>query len=234
MASLTDLQSEIEEALRINSDDSEVDRRLITRLIAEQRALWIRNEYNKNRSISEDVTQDLGCIAMELKDAADCCSDIVEAGCKVLRTAVDLPKPIEYHNSSGFTRVGATNTIKAPISLIPYQRVPFAGNGRFNQGRIFAFYLNNRMYLYSKTEDFMQIEYLNIRGVFEDPTAAGSFRTCSDLVCWTPDSEYPINDWMWTYMKEQIIQQLLRQESIPMDEDNDAKQRDVVSQPKIQ
>ena len=71
--------------------------------IKNQRALWLRNELNKNRTIDPNIVQDLGCIELELADKAECCD--LEDGCKILRTNVTIPNTIELHNKTGITRV---------------------------------------------------------------------------------------------------------------------------------
>ena len=67
------------------------------------------------------------------------------------------------------------------------------------------------------------IKYINVRGIFEDPTALGEFTDCSGAICWGPSDTYPLNQWMWVYMKPQIIQQLLQKQQIPQDAENDSK-----------
>ena len=59
---------QVYEALQITADDTSLDKRLIKDLINQSRANWIRKEHNKNRSIDDNVIQDLGCIDIELTD----------------------------------------------------------------------------------------------------------------------------------------------------------------------
>ena len=49
------------------------------------------------------------------------------------------------------------------------------------------------------------------------------FTDCSGKACWSPYTIYPLNQWMWAYIKPQIVQQLIQKQQIPQDNENDAK-----------
>ena len=59
------------------SDDTDVSYREVAFELANQRALLIRNELNKNRTIDSDIIQDLGCVSMEPVDPAECCEKMM-------------------------------------------------------------------------------------------------------------------------------------------------------------
>ena len=123
MLSLQDLQAQIDEALAINSVESSFSYEFYTDLINEQRSLWLRNEYNKNRSIDPYVIQDLNCIELELVDPIQCCV-AVPAGCKVLRTKLKIPNTIEFFFTKGIVSVGSPDIMKPRALLVDYSRVP--------------------------------------------------------------------------------------------------------------
>ena len=104
---------------------------------------------NKNRSIPEELIQDLGCVKLEQAPAADCCD--FESECKVLRTENKVPKPINLHHRDAFERVGPIDVTKKPFSFKSHKNAVFFGNGRFNRDIILAYYLNERIYLASKS-----------------------------------------------------------------------------------
>jgi hypothetical protein len=93
MLSLEDYHAQIDELLSINSIESSYSYEFYTDIINEQRSLWLRNEYNKNRSIDPYVIQDLNCIELELVDPIQCCI-AVPTGCKVLSTKKKIPNTI--------------------------------------------------------------------------------------------------------------------------------------------
>jgi hypothetical protein len=223
MLPLIDLHSQLDEALNINSSDSVFDDLYYTDLINEQRALLLRNEYNKSRTLDPNIQQEIGCLELELVDAHTCCSLEIPIKCKVLRSKKQIPNTIELYYRKGITSVGPVDITKKRFTVIDYNRVPYAGNGRTTQKSIYTFLYDNYIYIISKDLNAKFIKYINVRGIFEDPTALGEFTDCSGAICWGPSDTYPLNQWMWVYMKPQIIQQLLQKQQIPQDAENDSK-----------
>jgi hypothetical protein len=223
MLSLQDYQAQIDEFLAINSIESSYSYELYTDLINEQRALWIRNEYNKNRSIDPYVLQDLKCMELELVDPIDCCIS-VPTGCKVLRTKKQIPNTIEFFYTKGITSVGPADIMKPRFVLIDYSRVPYIGESRTTQNSIYAFLYGGYMYVTSKNPAHLMLKYITLRGIFEDPTALGDYINCeTNQTCWKPTDPYPLNQWMWAYMKPYIIQQLAQKGMYPLDDANNAE-----------
>lgn len=210
MLSLYDYHAQIDEMLAINSVESSYSYEFYTDLINEQRALWLRNEYNKNRSIDPYIIQTLSCMELELVDPIQCCV-AVPTGCKVLRTKKKIPNTIEFFFTKGITSVGSPDILRARFVLIDYSRVPYAGNGRTTQQAIYSFLYDGYMYVFSKNPSVNLMKYITVRGIFEDPTALGEYINCeTNGTCWKPSDPYPINQWMWAYIKQYIIQQLLQ------------------------
>ena len=42
--------------------------------------------------------------------------------------------------------------------------------------------------------------------MFEDPRDVSTFTYCSGDACFSPDSNYPVSEKLWAYMKGQIVQ----------------------------
>jgi len=81
----------------VNSNNSDIDVRQVEWLINNQRALLIRNEYNKpGRVIDHNLIQDLGCVEVEMVDNS-ACPEISTSGCYLLRTKCQIPNTIELH-----------------------------------------------------------------------------------------------------------------------------------------
>jgi hypothetical protein len=223
MLSLQDLHAQIDESLAINSVESSFSYEFYTDLINEQRSLWLRNEYNKNRSIDPYVVQTLGCVELEPVNPIDCCI-AVPTGCKVLRTIKPIPNTIEFFFTKGIVSVGSPDITKARLSLIDYARVSFIGHGRTTAKTVYAFLYDGYMYLISKNPDYLMLKYITIRGIFEDPTKLSDFINCeTKQVCWKPSDPYPINQWMWAYIKPYILQQLMQKGIIQLDDANNAQ-----------
>jgi hypothetical protein len=218
MLSLYDYHAQIDEALAINSIESSFSYEFYTDLINEQRALWLRNEYNKNRSIDPYVIQTLGCAELELVNPIQCCVN-TPAGCPVLRTKKKIPNTIELYFTKGITSIGAADITKPRFVLIDYSRVPFVGHGRTTAKSIYTFIYDQYIYVFSKDPSVNLIKYITIRGIFEDPTSLGDFINCTtNDKCWSPYDPYPINQWMWAYIKPYILQQLMQKGTMVYDD----------------
>jgi hypothetical protein len=231
MLSLEDLQSQLDEALSVNSIESSFSYEYYTDLINEQRTLWLRNEYNKNRSIDPYIIQELPCLELELIDPIICCIP-VPTGCKVLRTKKEIPNTIEFHHSKGIVAVGPADIMLPRFLLIDYGRVPYAGHGRTTGKAIYAFLYGRHIYVFSKDPSHLLMEYITLRGIFEDPTTLGEFIDCSTVnSCWKPSDPYPINQWMWAYIKPIIVQQLIQKAmSLPPDDSNNSDDTQLVDE----
>lgn len=222
MLPLRDLHSQLDEALNINSVESVFTDLYYTDLINEQRSLWIRNEYNKNRSIDPYLQQTIGDLELELVDPVACCEGI-PGFCKVLRSKQEVPNTIEFFFSKGLTSVGPVDIRQKRFALIDYARVPYIGHGRTTKNTIYAFLYNRYLYVVSADPIVNSLKYVNVRGIFEDPTALADFCTCTGEPCWSPNDIYPLNLWMWAYIKPQIVQMLMQKRANTLDDGNDAK-----------
>jgi hypothetical protein len=220
MSTLNEYTYQIVEAVRPEiHDDDIIDHRHIKDLIHNQRAVWVRNELNKNRDIPEQLIQDLGCVPLQKANTIECCD--FSGGCKIMRTVNKIPTPISLHHREAIERVGPADMLGKPYSIKDYKQAIFAGNGRFNKEMYFAFYRNGYLFVVSKDVKVFTLKNINIRLVASDPTEAAIFNHCSGEACYTDDSEYPLTDWMWQYMKEYIINEVFRKYGIPRDPVND-------------
>ena len=223
MLSLNDLHAQLDEALQINSVESSFSYEFYTDLINEQRSLWLRNEYNKNRSIDPYVIQTLPCLELELVNPIQCCVTVPD-GCMVLRSKKKIPNTIELFYTKGINTVGPSDIIKPRFILIDYSRVPYVGHGRTTKKAIYTFLYDNYLYVISKDSSYLLMQRITLRGIFEDPTSLGDFINCETTgTCWSPDQPYPMNQWTWAYIKPYIIQQLMAKGANIQDDSNNTE-----------
>jgi len=223
MLTLDDFHAQIDEALAINSIESSFSYEFFTDLINGQRALWMRNEYNKNRSIDPYVLQTLSCLELELVNPIDCCIEVPNQ-CKVLRTKKIIPNTIELYFTKGIATIGPADITKPRFVLIDYSRVPYIGHGRTTQKAIYAFVYDQYIYIISKNLSISLLKYVTLRGIFEDPTELGEYVSCvNNQPCYKTSDPYPLNLWMWEYIKPQVLQQLLQKGANRLDDNNNAK-----------
>jgi hypothetical protein len=223
MNSLNTLHSQLDEALNINAVDTVFSTLYYTDLINGQREVWLRNEYNKNRSIDPNIQQSLNCVEVELVEPHNCCIEVPD-GCKILKSVLPIPNTIEFYNNKGITSVGPVDITQKRFTLVDYNAIPFVGNGRFNKKVVFCFLYDSYLYLISKSELYKYIQFITIRGIFTDPTSLGEFKDCEGVACWSPYDPYPLNGWMWEqFIKPYIVQQLMQKQIIPLDQENNGK-----------
>lgn len=187
-------------------DDDKLDERLIKDWIKNQRSLSLRNEMNKPRSVDEQIIQTLGCVAVEHADRSSCPTGLT--GYSVLQTTEDIPKTIELNNGDGIIEVGPIDRIAKPFSYVNLSRARFGGNGRFNANIIFAFRYGLKILLASKNMDnnsFLKyMRFIRVRGVFVDPEEVANFTHVDGTACYSDTDDYPLNEWMWNYIRNQI------------------------------
>lgn len=206
-------------------DDDKLDDRLIKFWINNQRSLWIRNEMNKPRSVDEQIIQTLGCCRLEVADRSSCPTGLT--GYSVLQTVEDIPNVIELNNGDGIIEIGPVDKIARPFSYVPLARARFGGNGRFNSKIIFAFRYGAKILLLSKDMEsgsFLKyLRYIRIRGVFVDPEEVANFIHVDGTPCYKDTDDYPLNEWMWNYIRDQITKDNFELvTSTPTDKVNDS------------
>lgn len=205
------------------SDDDSLDKRQVEFWVQNWRSILIRQEYGKNRTLSENIIQDLGCVELETADRAECCD--LDVGCTIRRTKLEIPKPIELQQKDGIMRVGPIDKLHKAFSFVPYEQAIYSGNGRFNKYEVFAFLRNKRIYLKFNGNNitYIAMKYVNIRGIFENPKQAEIFKSCDGTPCYTSNSAYPISNWMVEFMKQQVINTNFKTlYAVPGDTSNDA------------
>jgi hypothetical protein len=210
------------------TDDEDLPIKKIKHDINLKRALFIRNELNKNRSIDINLIQTLGCVELEVADPVECCIDL-PPGCKLVRTVERIPNTIELHNSKLITRIGNINMMDKKFNFVPYERFIFSGNTEYTKNEIYATLHDGRIYLKSNSMDLFALKYIDIQGVFEDPTELAKFKNCSDENCYDDDSKYPMNMWMEDYIKNALIEEYIKvtlRATKDMTNDGESKQTD--------
>ena len=191
-------------------------------------------EILKNNQISDDTDISLEHIlyhvnnhqAIFLKlievDAAECCS--VDIGCIALRTEKKLPALLELHSGPAIQRVGPVNKLDTPYSVTTGTVSSFRKYNKYTGNDIQAVYLNDYIYIIASTPADQGIKYINARVIAADPSDLLDYRCDSTSTpCFSFDDQYPINNWMIPYVKEQILKQFGMSLQIPKDEDNNAK-----------
>lgn len=180
-----------------------IDRRLVIDWIQTQRARLLEQKFRKPfRDIDENLVQDLGA-DLELEQVSANDLDITDYK-YILRTVDEIPMTIDRPGGIGtFTRIGPPNKNEPGYKVVNYNSSHFKGNGHFSRNDIFAFRLGDHICLTSKSGYHLGMQYLHIRGVFQDAVAAAQFADAT----WTYADNYPINKSLIDQLKTLIVQE---------------------------
>jgi len=230
MATLNELVYDLWESVRsIISDDDDLDIRKLAFWIRTQRAKYLRQEFNKPyRVIDDRVVQNLGAVPLEVVDSLFISGVALPISKKIMRTTILLPNTIEQYIKPTFTRIGSLDITDRKFSFIDYSKAPFVGNGRFNSKEFFVFLMERRLYVISNQNNhkWKGLQYINIQGVFEDPIEVENLKkligTRDTYYDW--NEYYPLGDWIWPFLKDEIHRTDLKEFIVPKDSENNASQ----------
>ncbi len=164
---------------RLNEPTNDVLIAEIKFQIAVWRAFLMRQEIERDGQ-SGMYTQTM-TVPLVLVDAADNC--YIDLDCKVLKTSVKVPNPINIKGDAPFNYVGAVN-MKKPFGFRNQSTIAFSFTGKQ------VFYSVNNGYIYVWGNN--KLDYLTISGIFENPEEA--IELCIDSTnCVGDDENYPIS-----------------------------------------
>lgn len=181
-----------------------IDERVIQYFVHTQRAMWIARELAKPNPNLEPFIQDLGCVKIEKADAAGLCA--LTTHCNVMQTVNDIPKPLFKKGIPLITRVGPINKYTIAFDFMSVGRAVTFGSGKFNANRIASFYDSKKIKLKSANPYLGGIEYINIVGIFENPSDVRSCVDSNGLPMWSADKPYPISAELLDYIHGSILE----------------------------
>lgn len=190
-----------------NSDDSSLNIRQIEFWIRAYRAKGILNVTDYGKNIDPQLVQDLGVVPLTEVDAADSNCPDIEWGCSVKK--IDIPKLVDFPYNRGILFVGKIDKT-TPFILDGADVNMFKAATAFGKQMNRCFLVGNTMYfkLYGNDRD---MEYVNIRGVFENPVEVYEWpvKGCEPK-CFDPlTDEYPMPLSMYEYVTSSIMQREL-------------------------
>jgi hypothetical protein len=204
------------------SDDNPLSDRQVLFILNYYRSFLIRQDMEKGRPLSPFIMQEL---TLDLEKADKVISPMdpaFKSGDKILRTTIDIPKPIEGHMHDYLTYVGRADFEDrwTQLDLQSLKSVAYTRHaGRFP--RWFA--RENKIYV--KFPPTCTLKKVLVRGVFEEP----------ELVAKLAGKIAPFQGQEWDYpisnnMLSTIIRMLEESEfkftfAIPKDHENDGSQQ---------
>jgi len=214
-----------------NSDDDNLNIRQIEFWIRAYRARGILQTTDFGKAIDPQMVQDLGCMPLEEVDMADPdCPSCPDWGCTIKK--INIPKLVDFPYNRGVLFVGKIDK-RTPFILDAADVSVFKEHTAFGKQMNRAYLIGNKMYFRLYGDD-QAIKYVNVRGVFEDPTEVYSWATAGcDAKCYDPlTDEYPMPLSMYEYVTSSILSRELNMTvQTKEDEMNNAKDEDGIEQP---
>jgi hypothetical protein len=206
-----DIMSNIEGTSRI-SDDSELSIDQVYFKIHTTRAMLIRQDQAKGRSLSDNITQTLPCLEVTKVNASECCN--ITAPCELYRTKLQLPRAIETYQRDLIVRVGGVDITGPSWNYISLAHIPWAGISKWTKDSTKWFTKGGYVYIINPPP----VTRISVTGVFEDPTDLAQYPTCSGQPCFSNDSnEYPLSSFMVPTLKQLVLEDLMRMRNTPAD-----------------
>lgn len=198
-------------------DDDKITDRQIAFLADSVRSVLLRQQYDKGQSLSDNHIQYISCLSVEQVDTA---FDIdVPSDCKVYRTILELPQPVESKSKDLITRISANEFRSMSIDFVPYNRLPFVEFTRFHS--VIATRYRNRIYIINAP----YFEKLTIGGVWDKPNDLSNYTDCSGTACFTWDSKYPLSSHLIDPLIKMVVEELTLSLKVNTDMTNDSADR---------
>jgi len=148
-----------------NSDDERLNIRQIRLWINGYRASGMFQVTDFGKNIHPTLIQDLGVVPLEEVDKADSNCPNVKWGCTVKK--VEIPKLIDFPDLRALSYVGKINKLEGFI-LNNAHEAAHKVHTKFGKLSSRIYLIGNIIYFMLSEQD-RDIEYVNIRGVFEQP-----------------------------------------------------------------
>ena len=219
-----DILSNLEGTSRV-SDDSEFSLEQIAFKINTVRAMLIRQDQAKGRSLSDNILQTLPCMEVIKVNASECCN--ITSPCELYRTKLTIPTPIELYQKDLIVRVSGVDITGPSWNFVSLAHIDYSGLSKWTKNSTKWFIKDRYIYILNPPA----VKKISITGVFEDPRDLAEYSTCAGAACYTPSSDYPISGHMLPTLKQLVLEDLLRMRQMPEDAKGDESDR---SQNKIQ
>lgn len=165
--------------------------------IRHYRAVMVRRDFARNGLVTRHLEQSLGCVELEKVDGSQCCG--LDIGCDVYKTKVPIPKTLRFNFEEAITFVGAADGLTR-IPLVSSSIIKFLQYDKYTSENKKAYMIDDYLYIFHAEG----MEFVTIRGVFENPEDVAKF-DC-DGACYDDTSDYPIPMDMLQAINSGIIQ----------------------------
>jgi hypothetical protein len=209
--------------LRERSDDSFYTEEHILFLVSKMRALLLERKYKATRNSSYTMMSEANRqqICLDLEPA-----ELLPNGCEGLwlKSTAKVPDSL----SMSEPRVSVVNDLlHSVVNYIPAERMPYVGHNKWLQNIIYAARSNDGyLYLNSVNPQFINLEKIQMSGIFRDPEEAAKYSCDSNgesQTCDVMDMEFPLEDALIPQCIEMVVQELAGPRYAPEDNVNNDK-----------
>lgn len=199
-------------------DDERLDLRLIKAWVNLKRAQYIRNQRsaNPNGRLNLNLYQSLPVVVEvnTLIDQGNYPYASAVENSKIVQSTSVIPPVLEDKNGPIIYTIESTDLMKLPFSIVDYDYMRVAGNGKFNTSLIFASIRDNKLY-FKYNIFFDTYTSVVFKAIFEDPRLVTGFND--------ETSTYPASLGLIEYIKNAVYEIDAKiMMSLPSDESNDS------------
>ena len=169
-------------------ESEDLSRLQVEQWIHQYRALLIKQDLDKGRDVNDQYVQSIR--PLHISKVSNC------AGGFNYKSDKELPKFIDLHFGTGLTSIKDMNGNL--IQLGTETKAKYQTSRKYTCADYIAYIKNNHLYLSGPEH----LEYVEIQGVLEDPTSAGS---CFDM----DDTPYPVPANLIPIIKQMIFEREL-------------------------
>ena len=152
--------------------------------IKHYRAMLIRRDYARNGIITRHLEQHLGCLELDIGNPSKCWNFTVT--CSVSRSILKIPKTVRFNFKEAITFVGDV-TGHDNIPIVDSHMIKWLPHDKYTASHRKAYMIEDHLYIYNADS----LKYVNVRGIFEDPTDLKHFN-CDSSLCWDDNSPFPM------------------------------------------
>lgn len=204
----------------VASDDSRLSSRLVDYWIKYYRNFLIPEATDFGKIYMPDLIQDLGCVALTTADVAECAGTLasVEYDCNIKKATI--PNLVDLPKDRGLVYVGTIGKQEPYDTIMAEQESVYKHRLLVSQKpRAFR----NGTTLYVVHPKNYRLKYVNVRGIFEDPTKVDYCNSAGSCDCFNIDTDqFPIPDMLVPKLVSLIMKNELNMSERVLDDlDND-------------
>mgnify|MGYP003146304081 CR=1 FL=1 len=176
----------------VRTDDSRLSSRLVDYWIKYYRNFLIPEATNFGKILLPELIQDLGCQTLSDVDRAECVGALssVEWDCDIKK--VTIPALVDLPKDRGLIYVGAIGK-SDPYDIITSEQESVYQHRLLASTKPRSYRIGTTLYVVTPSN--YRLKYINVRGIFEDPTKVESCSTAGSCACFDSETtEFPFPD----------------------------------------